>query len=140
MRSFGKLAFASVSLLAISVPAMAQTTNAPAEEADDDETIEVVGTLIRNAEVVGGQTINVGQQEILEKGAGTTNELLGTLPQLAGTFNGRFEIDPRWGGELPRVYLYDRQHTRRAHSGRLDTRELERWIAEQVTPAATPAR
>lgn len=52
----------------------------------------------------------------------------------------RFEIDPRWGGELPRVYLYDRQHTRRAHSGRLDTRELERWIAEQVTPAATPAR
>lgn len=99
MRPFGKLAFASVGLLAISAPAFAQSADAPASgEADGDDPITVVGTLIRGAQVVGSQTITVDQGAILERGAGTTNELLSTIPQLVGSFNGRFEIDPRGFG------------------------------------------
>lgn len=39
----------------------------------------------------------------------------------------RFEIDPKWHGELPRTYLYGATGFR-AFSGKLDPRELERWI------------
>ncbi|MFT4025472.1 MAG: TonB-dependent receptor [Novosphingobium sp.] len=97
MRSLGKLAFAGVSLLAISAPAFAQAGDAPADEAaaGEDQTITVIGTLIRGTQAVGSQTISVDQAAITEKGAGTTNELLSAIPQLAGSFNGRFEIDPQ---------------------------------------------
>lgn len=47
----------------------------------------------------------------------------------------RFEIDPRWGGELPRTYFFDRAHAVTARSGALVPAELERWA---VTPLATP--
>lgn len=94
MRSFGKFALAGVSLMAISAPAFAQNAAAPAGEGADDDVIEVIGTLIRGTEAVGSQTINVDQGDIAAKGAGTTNELLGTIPQLAATFNGRVEVSP----------------------------------------------
>jgi hypothetical protein len=47
----------------------------------------------------------------------------------------RFEIDPRWGGELPRTYFFDRAHAVTARSGALAPAELERWA---VTPLALP--
>jgi thiol-disulfide isomerase/thioredoxin len=50
----------------------------------------------------------------------------------------RFEIDPRWGGELPRTYFFDRAHAVTARSGALAPAELERWATTPVTPAATP--
>ena len=47
----------------------------------------------------------------------------------------RFEIDPRWGGELPRTYFFDRAHAVTARSGALAPAELERWVVMAlVTP------
>lgn len=40
----------------------------------------------------------------------------------------RFEIDPRWYGELPRTYLYDPSHKALAFSGKPDPRQLEQWL------------
>ncbi|MHB1292014.1 MAG: hypothetical protein ACYCY5_07460 [Sulfuricella sp.] len=40
----------------------------------------------------------------------------------------RFEIDPKWHGELPRAYLFEASHQSRAFSGKLDPQQLERWI------------
>lgn len=40
----------------------------------------------------------------------------------------RFEIDPKWHGELPRAYLYDAAHQASAFSGKLDLQRLERWV------------
>lgn len=40
----------------------------------------------------------------------------------------RFEIDPKWHGELPRAYLYDASHQARAYSGKLNLQQLERWV------------
>jgi thiol-disulfide isomerase/thioredoxin len=66
-------------------------------------------------------------------------EILATLQQLAlGQVQAwvfaddfverlRFEIDPKWHGELPRTYLYVATGFH-AFSGKLDPRELERWI------------
>jgi hypothetical protein len=41
----------------------------------------------------------------------------------------RFEVDPQWYGELPRTYLYRRDGTRQAVSGKLDAATLKRWLA-----------
>lgn len=43
----------------------------------------------------------------------------------------RFEIDPRWQGELPRSYLVGRDGAARAVSGRLDGQTIEIWLAAQ---------
>jgi hypothetical protein len=43
----------------------------------------------------------------------------------------RFEIDPRWAGELPRSYLIARDGRTEAVSGRLSRERLMRWIAQQ---------
>jgi len=40
----------------------------------------------------------------------------------------RFEIDPKWHGELPRTYLYDPFHKAQAFSGRPDALQLEQWL------------
>jgi thiol-disulfide isomerase/thioredoxin len=45
----------------------------------------------------------------------------------------RYELDPRWHGELPRNYLHGRDGSVRAVSGRLGAGELERWLAAQRT-------
>lgn len=50
----------------------------------------------------------------------------------------RFEIDPRWGGELPRTYFFDRAHAVTARSGTLAPAELERWAVMSLAPKATP--
>lgn len=42
----------------------------------------------------------------------------------------RFEIDPKWHGELPRSYLYDAARFR-AFSGKPDPRMLEQWVADR---------
>jgi hypothetical protein len=44
----------------------------------------------------------------------------------------RFQLDRRWYGELPRTYLYDRQHRREGHSGLIPAAQLERWLAANV--------
>lgn len=41
----------------------------------------------------------------------------------------RYEIDPRWYGELPRSYFYDHTHRRVPVSGKLQQRHLKRWAA-----------
>ena len=41
----------------------------------------------------------------------------------------RYAIDPAWRGELPRTYLFDAGHRRTAHSGRLDAKALDAWLA-----------
>lgn len=37
----------------------------------------------------------------------------------------RYRIDPDWHGELPRSYLFDADHRRTAHSGRLEASQIE---------------
>ncbi|MXO89956.1 TonB-dependent receptor domain-containing protein [Pontixanthobacter aquaemixtae] len=87
--------------------ALASTSAAHAQDADsgeeavegsdanNDEDIVVIGTLIRGIEVAGSQPILVSQEDLVERGATTTNELLSLVPQITNTFNGRFEGDPR---------------------------------------------
>jgi thiol-disulfide isomerase/thioredoxin len=50
----------------------------------------------------------------------------------------RFEIDPRWGGELPRTYFFDRAHAVTARSGALAPAELERWTVTSLAPTTPP--
>ena len=40
----------------------------------------------------------------------------------------RFEIDPKWHGELPRTYLYDPSHKVQAFSGKPDALQMEQWL------------
>lgn len=44
----------------------------------------------------------------------------------------RLAIDRRWYGELPRTYLYDRQHRREGRSGVIPAEALERWVVDHV--------
>jgi iron complex outermembrane recepter protein len=98
MKSVYKIALMGVSLAALFAPieVYAQTTSAAADDSDaaSDEII-VTGTLIRGTTAVGSQTLSVDAAAIAEKGANSTNELLGVIPQIANAFNGRFEGDPR---------------------------------------------
>lgn len=95
MMSFRGLAYASVSLLSLSAPALAQ--DADNEQAGEDPII-VTGTLIRGVAATGTQSISVDTAAIADKAASSTNELLSLVPQIANTFNGRFEGDPRGVG------------------------------------------
>jgi iron complex outermembrane receptor protein len=106
------LAGASIAALAIMpVSAFAQSSAMPEDE--DGETPEanvpvvngdgiingegiiVTGSLIRGTEAVGTQTISVDDEAIVQLGANSTNQILSLIPQIANTFNGRFEADPR---------------------------------------------
>jgi thiol-disulfide isomerase/thioredoxin len=40
----------------------------------------------------------------------------------------RFEIDPRWQGELPRTYLHGPGPAVQGITGRLSTAQIERWL------------
>ncbi len=40
----------------------------------------------------------------------------------------RYEIDPRWYGELPRGYFYDAAHNRLGLSGALRPEHLQAWL------------
>jgi hypothetical protein len=44
----------------------------------------------------------------------------------------RYAIDPSWRGELPRTYVHDAAHRRQAHSGIVDPKALESWLAQQT--------
>lgn len=87
--------------MSLALPALAQAAEAPAAGAPADkgdaavEEIIVTGTLIRGTVAVGSQTLSVDTKAITDKGATSTNELLGLIPQISNTFNGRFEGDPR---------------------------------------------
>jgi iron complex outermembrane recepter protein len=98
MKSIYNIALLGVSLGALATPhlAFAQTAKPAAEEAAaDDADIVVIGTLIRGTAAVGSQTLSVDAAAIADTGATSTNELLGLIPQIGSTFNGRFEGDPR---------------------------------------------
>lgn len=41
----------------------------------------------------------------------------------------RFEIDRRWGGEMPRTYLFDGDHKVVAFSGPVAAEALQQWLA-----------
>ncbi|MGE5466122.1 MAG: TlpA family protein disulfide reductase [Ignavibacteria bacterium] len=44
----------------------------------------------------------------------------------------RYEIDRRWGGEMPRTYLYDRDHHAEAFSGPVEDAALRQWLERGV--------
>jgi iron complex outermembrane recepter protein len=98
VKAIYRLAMAGVSIGALVAPfqvsAQATKPAAPADAESKDD-IVVVGTLIRGTTAVGSQTITVGPAEIAAKGAFSTNELLSVIPQIANSFNGRIEADPR---------------------------------------------
>jgi hypothetical protein len=43
----------------------------------------------------------------------------------------RFAVDPRWRGELPRTYFYDRTGKAATRTGRVDTARAEEWLKQQ---------
>jgi iron complex outermembrane receptor protein len=81
--------------MAVVSPSVASAQAAPANEATVESDIVVLGTLIRGTAVAGSQTISVDSKVLADKAANSTNELLTTIPQIANTFNGRFEGEPR---------------------------------------------
>lgn len=72
------------------------------DEADDKliEEVVVTGSLIRGIQPVGSQTIGIDEMEIENSSATTTNELLGSLPQVTNFFNQRPEQDPRGASRI----------------------------------------
>lgn len=41
----------------------------------------------------------------------------------------RYSIDPRWRGELPRTYFFDRAHRAEVRTGVIEMADAERWFA-----------
>ncbi|CAN5415634.1 TonB-dependent receptor [soil metagenome] len=98
VKALSKNALMGVSLIALAAPmhALAQAApTAPPQSAEENSEVVVVGTLIRGTTAVGSQTISIDSKAITAQGATSTNELLGLIPQIASSFNGRFEGDPR---------------------------------------------
>ena len=86
MRDLRRFTLFGASMLALSSPAFAQQTNAPAPASDDgNNDIVVTGTLIRGIAPGGSQSIAVDQSKIAAIGAVNSSELLASVPQ-AGTF------------------------------------------------------
>lgn len=92
--NFARRLSMGVAMVAL-LPGIAMAEEAKDDANKDNADIVVTGTLIRGTQVTGAQTISVDAKAITEKAAGSTNELLGNIPQIANTFNGRFEGDPR---------------------------------------------
>lgn len=44
----------------------------------------------------------------------------------------RFEIDPRWYGELPRTYFFEADGSATAVSGKIQAGQMERWLEEHI--------
>ncbi|MFO1447240.1 MAG: TlpA disulfide reductase family protein [Opitutaceae bacterium] len=42
----------------------------------------------------------------------------------------RYSVDKRWAGELPRTYFFTATHERTAHSGVVDAKWLNDWLAK----------
>ena len=64
-------------------------------DADKGNEIVVTGTLIRGTQATGSQTITLDSKAITDIHATSTNELLGSIPQITNQFNARPEGDPR---------------------------------------------
>ena len=82
--------------MAMIMPGVAHAADAAADAkaADDEKPIVVTGTLIRGTQATGSQTITLDAKGIEQVAAGSTNELLTSIPQLS-SFNARPEGDPR---------------------------------------------
>lgn len=52
----------------------------------------------------------------------------------------RLEIDPRWYGEVPRTYFYDKKHQREVKTGLVSRQFVEEWLARNAAPKATPSK
>jgi thiol-disulfide isomerase/thioredoxin len=50
----------------------------------------------------------------------------------------RREIDPRWYGEVPRTYFYDRKHQRDVKTGLVSKQFFEQWLASTAVARQTP--
>ncbi|MBU6268653.1 MAG: TonB-dependent receptor [Sphingomonadales bacterium] len=85
--------FAGAAILAL-VPGAAYAQDAKPSKDKDDFDIVVTGTLIRGQQVTGSQTVTVAAQQIEQLGAGTTQEVLASIPQF-GSFNQIPVADPR---------------------------------------------
>ncbi len=70
---------------AIERQAAGGVANTSSEATDAD--IVVTGTLLRGTAPVGSNVISVGQDRVRSQGTTTTNELLGTIPQVTNFFN-----------------------------------------------------
>ncbi|MDO8350677.1 MAG: TlpA disulfide reductase family protein [Gallionella sp.] len=46
----------------------------------------------------------------------------------------RYEVDKTWQGELPRTYLFGAKNAVTAISGKLEGKEMERWVKAQYAP------
>jgi len=46
----------------------------------------------------------------------------------------RYEVDKTWQGELPRTYLFGAKNAVIAISGKLEDKEMERWVKAQYAP------
>jgi len=46
----------------------------------------------------------------------------------------RYEVDRTWQGELPRTYLFDAKSAAIAISGKLEGKEMERWVKAHYAP------
>ena len=79
MRNFRKLAFASVSLISIAMPAYAQD----AAEDNGDEQIVVTGSLIRGVAPAGAQQFTTTAAEIEAQSVQSTGQLMAKIPQLS---------------------------------------------------------
>lgn len=87
MRFYKVFALASVSLLAVSMPAFAADEAAQGEsDSAPDKEIVVTGTLVRGIAPAGASVITVGTADVEETGASTTAQLLEKIPQV-GSFN-----------------------------------------------------
>lgn len=75
-----KLAF-GVAAIALWPAAAHAEAEAAETDASQDQTIVVTGSLIRGAEAVGSQQINVGVEDIATTGASSSSALLAALPQ-----------------------------------------------------------
>lgn len=84
---------------AMSCLLMLTSVGLSAQERQDEqreiEEIVVTGTLIRGIEPTGSQTIAIDRETILESGAITASDILGSLPQASNLFNARTSLDPR---------------------------------------------
>ena len=86
MRTIHAAALASVSLLAMPLPAFgAEAAPAADSDAKKDADIIVTGTLIRGIAPGGSQSIAVGLEKIQAIGATNTSDLIASVPQ-AGNF------------------------------------------------------
>lgn len=84
----------ALTLALAAMPAVAHAQDADSADGNKASDIVVTGTLIRGAEVTGSQTVTVAAQKIEQLGAGTTQQILASVPQF-GSFNQIPVSDPR---------------------------------------------